>query len=176
MIYLVRHAQTDFNKRGVIQARENSDLNEKGLRQVKKLRDEISSLNFDICYCSPLLRTVETAFGLVGDRTFIEKDDRLLERFMGDLEGKDRKFYDFKKYWDYNLNCVDAGVEGIQELFKRCSEFLADVRGKYVGRDILIVSHAAVIRALHHLLLGTDLQNTNLYYEIDNCSLEKFEI
>ena len=104
MICLVRHAQTDFNKEEKIQGRSNnSDLNDKGLRQVKDLRKKISSIDFDICFSSPLLRTVETAFGLVGDRVLIERDNRLVERDLGELEGKDRSLYDSKKYWDYKL-------------------------------------------------------------------------
>lgn len=171
MICLVRHAQTDFNKKGMIQGRGNSDLNDNGLRQVKKLRKEISSLNFDICYTSPLLRTVETAFGLVGDKVLIVKDDRLIERFMGEFEGADRNLYDHKKYWDYNLNCTDGGVEGIKDVFSRVKEFLDYILEKNEGKNILIVSHAAIIRALYFLLNNVDLENSNLEYNVDNCSL-----
>lgn len=177
MICLVRHAQTDFNKDNRIQGRtNNADLNDVGLRQVKKLRAEINSLSFDICYSSPLIRTIETAFGLVGDRTLIKQDDRLIERFMGEFESKDRSLYDSKKYWDYNLNCTDSGVEGIQDLFNRCSDFLDDIKKHHANENVLIVSHGAVIRALHFLLLGTDLENSVLSFKVDNCSLEKFDI
>ncbi len=177
MICLVRHAQTDFNKRDCMQGRvNNADLNDFGLRQVKKLRNEIGSLSFDICYSSPLIRAMETAFGLVGDKTLIKRDDRLLERNLGEFEGKERKLYDSSKYWDYNLNCTECGVEGVQELFKRCSDFLDDIKKEHSNENVLIVSHAAVIRALHFLLLKTDLKNSNLSFKMDNCSFERFDV
>lgn len=176
MICLVRHAETNFNKEGKIQGRSNNnDLNEKGLMQVKKLRGKISLIDFDICYSSPLLRTMETAFSLVGDRVLIERDDRLLERNMGEFEGKDKALYDSDKYWDYNLNCTDFGVEGVRELFDRCREFLSYIKDKHANSNILIVSHAAVIRALHFLLINEDLENNKLTFKVDNCFFEMFD-
>lgn len=176
MICLVRHAQTDFNKEEKIQGRSNnSDLNDKGLRQVKDLRKKISSIDFDICFSSPLLRTVETAFGLVGDRVLIERDNRLVERDLGELEGKDRSLYDSKKYWDYKLNCKEHGVEGVKELFLRCRDFLDYINEKYAGKNVLIVSHAAVIRAFHFLLSNTDLESSDLTFFVENCFFERFD-
>lgn len=79
-IYLVRHGETDENSKNIIQGRKNTHLNTKGVQKTKELRQTIISLGVDICYTSPLLRTLETAFGLVADKALIIKDDRLLER------------------------------------------------------------------------------------------------
>lgn len=176
MICLVRHAQTDFNKEGKMQGRSNNgDLNDKGLRQVKELREKIKSIDFDICFTSPLLRTMETAFGLVGDRTLIVRDERLIERDLGDFEGKERNLYNSNKYWDYKLNCKDCGVESVKELFSRCSDFLDYINENYFGKNVLIVSHAAVIRAFHFLLSDVDLDCCDLTFSIENCFFEKFD-
>lgn len=77
---------------------------------------------------------------------------------MGNLEGKDRRIYSVDKYWDYYLNSDDENVERIQDVFKRCSSFLEDLKKNYNDSDtILIVSHSAVIRCLHHIILNSDL-------------------
>ena len=68
---------------------------------------------------SPLVRCVETAFILVGDRVEMIRDDRLIEREMGELEGRPREEYNVYRYWDYDLNTSDRGVEPIQDVFKR---------------------------------------------------------
>ena len=92
-IYLVRHGETDENSKNIIQGRKNTHLNTKGVQKTKELRQTIISLGVDICYTSPLLRTLETAFGLVADKALIIKDDRLLERNMGIFDDKNIKEY-----------------------------------------------------------------------------------
>ena len=67
-ITLVRHGETEFNYQNVLQGRSNHQLNDTGRRQCQKLREKLKDINFSFCYMSPLIRTVETAFILVGDR------------------------------------------------------------------------------------------------------------
>lgn len=175
-IYLVRHAETDENRKGHIQGRENTHLNINGVNKVKELRQTINELGVDICYTSPLFRTLETAFGLVGDKALIIRDDRLLEREMGIYDGKKIEEYDSKKYWDYNLNSSADGVESIKDLFKRCQEFLDDVIEKNQGKKILIVSHGSPIRVMHHILKNTNLEKEKLHFKIPNCYFEVVKI
>ena len=72
-ITLVRHGQTDFNYEGKIQGRSNNFLNDEGRRQCKSLRNKLMNQHFDICYMSPLVRTVETAIILIGDRKWLKE-------------------------------------------------------------------------------------------------------
>jgi bisphosphoglycerate-dependent phosphoglycerate mutase len=103
-ITLVRHGETEANYLSKIQGRSNPLLNDTGRRQCQKLRNRILEKHYDVCYTSPLIRCVETTFILIGDRVKFIKDDRLMERDMGKLEGKDYSLYDKYKYWDYDLN------------------------------------------------------------------------
>ena len=173
-IYLVRHGQTEENYEGKMQGRKDTTLNETGVRETKKLKEK----EIDLCITSPLKRTWETAMILVGDRVYIEENERLIERGLGEFEGKSRKDYNYKKYWDYQLNSNEKGVEKIQDVFKRSEDFLSDIKKKYKDKNILIVSHGAVIRALHHLLKNTDLEKSkNLAnFKIDNTFFEEYEV
>lgn len=175
VIYLVRHGQTACNKDNLLQATDSDGLDRVGIRQANKLCKKFMKYDVDICFCSPFIRTMQTAFTLVGDRCLIIKDDRLKERYLGDFEGKDIALYDFKKYWDYNLNSCDSGVEKIQDIYKRCEEFLDDICEKYKDKSILIVSHVAIIKCMQYIL--KDMDREKLYdVDICNCYFEKIEI
>lgn len=175
-ITLVRHGQTEQNYNNILNGRSNDLLNDTGRRQCQKLREQLKDVHFDFCYMSPLVRTVETAFILIGDRVETFPDKRLIERDMGELTGKSRNFYDVKKYWDYDLNSSDLGVEAIQDVFKRCDDFLEYVMKKHQGEHILVVSHGSPVRALYHLIKHHSLHSNLLSIAIPNCYCETFEI
>lgn len=174
-IYLVRHAETDLNGSGIIQGTSNPHLSMNGVNKVKNLRQTIIDLGVDICYTSPLFRALETSFGLVGDKALIINDNRLIDRGMGNLEGKKKEEFDLEKYWNYNLNSTDEGVEGVKDIFKRSQDFLDEILKKNKDKKILIVTHNANVKAIHHILRKTDL-NTNLVFEVPNCYFEKIDL
>ena len=133
-LYLVRHGETEWNRRGLMQGRHGVGLNETGREQVEELRREIETrgLKFDVCYVSPLQRAVETAEILVRGRE-IEKvlDERLIERGFGEFEGKTSLEYHVgtkeKDTLDLRLNYGENGVEPIKEVFRRAESFLSDL-------------------------------------------------
>lgn len=176
ILTLVRHGQTESNYLEVCQGSTNNMLNDTGRRQCQRLRDKIKNNHYDVCYMSPMIRTVETAMILIGDRVAMNPDKRLIDRNLGELEGKDRSLYDAKKYWDYNLNSNDLGVEPVQDIFKRCEDFLDYIYDKHKGQNVLIVAHAATIRAIRHIVLKSDLNKNLLLRTIDNCFFEEIEL
>ncbi len=176
-ITLVRHGQTDENYYGRIQGSRNILLNDTGRRQCQRLRLQLLETSYDACYMSPLVRTVETAMILIGDRVEMIPDRRLVERNMGELEGKDRSLYDASKYWNYDENCGDLGIEKVQDIFARCRSFLNYIMEKYEeDSSILIVSHGAPIRCLHHLLHHHTLTKNLLSIQIGNCYCETIHV
>ena len=60
-IYIVRHGQTDWNIKKLLQGKTDIKLNEEGIRQTKELSKVIDLNNIDVCICSPLKRTKKTA-------------------------------------------------------------------------------------------------------------------
>lgn len=175
-ITLVRHGQTESNYLDICQGSSNILLNDTGRRECQRLREKIKDKHYDVCYMSPLVRTVETAMILIGDKVQMIPEKKLIDRDLGELEGKERSLYDANKYWDYNLNCSEQGVEPVQDIFKRCSEFLDYILEKHKDESVLIVAHAATIRAIRHLLLKTDLSKSLLHDDIKNCYYEEIEV
>ena len=115
-IYLVRHGKTDANKNNILAGqKENVQLSEEGIRQANALKLKISNIKFDACFTSPLIRAWSTAMILVGDKVEIKSDPRIMERYLGELEGKEFEIYDKDKYENYSLNSSDNDVEPIQD-------------------------------------------------------------
>ncbi len=175
-ITLVRHGEVMFEGRNKINGRGNVKLSKKGVLDCLRLKDEIRNKHYDLCLMSPLARCVETAMILIGDRVLTQVDDRLIEREMGNYTNKSYKFYNSEKYWDYELNSSDEGVESIKELFNRCEEFLDDIKNKYTDKDIIIVSHEAVIRALYCIINKVDLNSNLKEFDIPNCYIKEFKL
>ena len=59
--YLVRHGETEWNRKGKIQGHLDVPLNEHGRRQVKMLAKRLAKCRFTAVYASDLSRTIKTA-------------------------------------------------------------------------------------------------------------------
>ena len=58
MIYIMRHGQTEANRTGILQGRIDVPLNEEGIKQAEKTKNELDKkgVSFDFVYSSPLTR------------------------------------------------------------------------------------------------------------------------
>ena len=70
MLYIMRHGKTDWNALHKLQGRTDIPLNDEGRLMASKAHEEYKSLNIDVCYCSPLIRAVETAQIVLKNREF----------------------------------------------------------------------------------------------------------
>ena len=93
-ITLIRHGLTTWNSQNRLLGFTNKKLSKIGVMKANELKEELKDKEYDICYMSPMIRCVETAIILIGDRVLTKPDKRLIERNMGDLEGKDYSLYD----------------------------------------------------------------------------------
>ena len=56
-LYIIRHAETEYNRNGIIQGSEvDSDINDVGERQAKSFFEYYKDINFDKIYVSDLKR------------------------------------------------------------------------------------------------------------------------
>lgn len=160
-VYMVRHGKTDWNERGLMQGMSDIPLNETGKEEAIKSRELLKDVSFDICISSPLRRTIQTAKIITDSKCEVICDDLLLERNLGEFEGKKHDEYVKLDYWNYNLNNSDHGVEPVRNVFLRTKKFLAELKSKNYD-SVLLVSHAATIRAMHYNIIGYD-KNNNFY-------------
>ena len=175
-LYVVRHGETVKNQFGLIQGQTEADLNEKGIEEAKKLRELISSLDIDLVISSPLRRAKDTAKLITNDKFDIIIDDRLIERNYGLSEGKPVDSDLTVKYWDFNLNTDINNVEKVRDLLARVSEFIEDIRLKYDDKNVLVVAHSAILRAIHYAINGIPEDGDLLKIEIPNLRIMEYDI
>lgn len=187
-IYLMRHGETDYNKQGLIQGKLDIPLNENGIRLAELTRDGFrrEGLQFDICYCSPLVRARQTADILLESmKTPIIYDTRVCEMNFGEGEGVLLKDISVKPEYE-NIHCLfheppkyratECG-ESYESLFERVRSFLDEeiYPKEGIAEQILICCHGGIIRAFFAFLKKLELgQFWNNHQP--NCSVNIFEI
>ncbi len=153
MLYIMRHGMTSWNSMHRLQGRTDIPLNDEGREMARKAHDEYFDVHFDVCYCSELKRSKETAELVIGERDIpIISDKRLNEMSFGACEGvfdylhsiQSPVYALFKDPGNYNDPPKDA--ESIEMLCERTGEFLNEVVYPQLeeGKDILIVGHGAM--------------------------------
>lgn len=105
-------------------------------------------IDFDICFCSPLLRTKQTAEILVPFSKIIY-DDRLKEIGLGDWENTS---ITKEKRSLLKNKVIPSNGETFESFDNRILNFLNMLKKDYNSQNILIITHAGVICAIHRIL------------------------
>ena len=172
MIYIVRHGQTDWNLEGRYQGRIDIELNEKGIEQAEKIKEELKGLNFDKVFSSPLKRAYKTA-QIITDKEIIT-DERIIERGNGELEGKLKsETVDAVDFTDYNESRF--GIELLADFRSRISSFFDDIKNNYKGQSVLVVTHAGVSIYAKCYFEGEPQDGNYSRYKLKNCEVLKYE-
>ncbi len=180
MLYIMRHAKTDWNITRRMQGRTNIPLNDEGREMARLAREECMDIHFDACYCSPLARARETAEILLSGRDVpIIFDDRLMEMSFGIYEGTANCLsipnHPMQVLFDTpELYTPVEGGESLDEVFARTADFLNEVIYPQLelGRDILIMAHGAVNSALINTVRGNS-KDKFWSEHIENCKLTR---
>lgn len=175
-LYVVRHGETIRNKLGLIQGQTEWDLTEKGIKDAEELRDIVDKLDIDVVISSPLKRAVDTASIITSDKYPINIDDRIVERNWGMCEGAHIEEVDTVKCWNFFINTDNNKIEKVQDLLARVSEFLEDIKVRYKDKNVLVVTHSAVLRAIHYCLHPIPEDGDMSKLEIPNLRLIEYEI
>ena len=157
-IFITRHGETIWNTEGKMQGHLNSDLTEKGVEHTKKLNTYLKDINFDKVFCSPLGRAIQTADILTKEKDVeFEIIDNLAEMNFGCWEGmthsKVKEIYTDKHYNFWNKPQLYTPIDGesFEELIHRAQILLNDIINKNY-ENILIVSHAIMVKALYYVM------------------------
>lgn len=176
ILYVVRHGETEKNKYGLIQGQTECDLSNNGIEKAKELIPIVRNLKIDVVISSPLKRAYDTASIITEGKYPINIDDRLIERNWGLCEGASIDDVDTVKCWNFFLNTGDNGIEKVQDLLKRVSEFLEDIKNKYPDKNVLVASHSAILRAIHYCLHNIPEDGDMSKIDIPNLRIIEYEI
>ena len=88
-LYIIRHAETEYNKLGLIQGSEvDSELNEVGIKQSELFYDFYKELDIKKIYVSGLKRTLQTVKRFIDNGIPYEKINDFNEISWGVNQGK----------------------------------------------------------------------------------------
>lgn len=140
-LLLTRHGETIENEKNILQGQLPGTLSEKGLRQAEELADRLADTQLDVIVSSDLERSRRTAEIVAARKGMTVCSTPLLrEMHWGQYTGKTLE--------DVDWHHLPFGVESVEELYMRASEFINYLRVKYAGKRILAVGHGAFNRAI----------------------------
>lgn len=99
----------------------------------------------------------------------------ITERNFGTLEGKTIDFDLISSQWDYKLNDSSNNIESLLDCLARANDFLQKIKREYPNKNILIVSHGSLIKALHFNLVGYDENTDFLSFNLKNTALYEYD-
>lgn len=156
--YLVRHGEAESNVRHILSSFPEKaifHLTELGKKQVVETAQFLATVGADILLSSPMQRTTETAEIIAQAVNLpIVFDERLREAGFGVFNEGPRKEI-LKKYPNGEARISpdeEDGVESFLDIRKRLQGFLDDMKGKYVGKKMILVSHGDTLEQLHGIL------------------------
>jgi broad specificity phosphatase PhoE len=177
-LFLIRHGETDWNVEGRYQGQADPPLNDRGLRQAHELGDKLASVNLDLLYTSPLLRSEQTA-EIISRKLAIPfyKDERLMEINQGKWQTRLRSeiealYPDLFRRWETEpWEVTPPGGESLEQVGQRVFAAIDELLQKHSGKRIGIVSHRIPIALIKMRFQGLDpdvvrlLKLSNAYYE-----------
>src|SRR3990172_8408752 len=87
-IYIVRHGETEWNIKGVMQGHSDSPLTKTGEKQAHQIAEELKEIHFDEIFSSDALRAKRTAEIIALERKMaVQAKTALRERNYGEFEG-----------------------------------------------------------------------------------------
>ena len=161
-LILVRHGQSEWNKKNLFTGWKDPSLTELGVKEAIKAGELLKSkgVNFDIMFTSDLFRAQETGRLILEemDQTDITvvKDISLNERNYGDLAGlnkddaRERWGEEQVHVWRRSFDIPPPGGESLKNTAERVLPYFnSDILPKVnEGLNILIAAHGNSLRAL----------------------------
>ena len=167
-IYLLRHGQTEENRKGTYYGNLDISLNAIGITQGNKAKDLFNDIKLDRVYVSDKKRTLEMAKLALGQKEIeVINDNRINETNFGDFEGK--TYEEIKKLYPKECLCwqenwkefVPPNGESYIQLCDRVKSFMEHIK-KLEMDNILISSHSGVIRAIYCYVMN---ENMDLFWK-----------
>ncbi len=167
IIDVIRHGETIANVEKRFGGHTNTDLTEKGKEQARNFE---STECYDYIICSDLNRAIQTAEIIADkigfDKSKIIKDSNLREKNFGDFEGLTRAEA-IKKFPEFANDIYDlvdnhpekANIETIPNFESRILRAFEEIKTKYQGNKVLIVTHGGVLRTLENKLKDRDYKD-----------------
>jgi len=175
-LYVIRHGETERNVKGLINGHNDGSLTEKGIKQAQEASNKIKDLEIELIFCSPLARAKETCSHVNVNNIDVIYDKRLVERNAGDLDSTTINNIDWDIWYDYTIDFIGNNTEGFRSVYNRIAEFLTWLKLNYNDKNILLVTHGDVFKAIYLYFNPNITMNEIRAYEKKNCEIAKFDL
>lgn len=153
IIYLLRHAQSSANTKGILAGQDNSvELSKKGAKEANEIVGYLESLKIAKVYCSPLTRCLQTVtpFMTKNPKIDFEVEPRLIEMNYGKWSGRKLSSLARDSRWKKVINKPATFTfpegESFRQMRTRVDRLLADLASH--NGSILLVTHGDIIKMI----------------------------
>lgn len=163
-LILLRHGETEANKKEIIMGQTNDPLTERGIQQAKKAALRLKDEKIDKIYVSDLRRTMDTAKEVIAYHpdTEVIYEPLLREGNSGIYEGM--------PYGSMRQAADRAGIsrhefkpeggESERDVLDRIKKFLSMITENEMDKTILVVTHGFIIANTIAHLFQVEGENT----------------
>jgi probable phosphoglycerate mutase len=162
-VYMVRHGATQLSTEDRFAGAVDVELSDEGKFQAGRLAERLTDDSIVAVYCSPLKRTIQTAFILASPHNIsLIQRDGLREIHHGHWEGMRRadvesQFPDEYAAWEEDpFTFAPQGGEAGVNVIARALPVIREIVLEHPGQNVLVVSHKATLRLVISSLLGFD--------------------
>ena len=175
-LYVIRHGQTNVNRMELINSRNFIGLNKTGKNEAKAAIKDLKDIEIDLIFCSPLRKTKQTCKIINTNKIKVIYDNRLLEREAGSKHLKSASKLDISTWYDINKDIVYKNSEGFKSVFERTKDFLDEISKKYPNKNILLVTHGDVCKAIYAYFNNVTNAEIIDSSKQRNCEIRKYNI
>lgn len=176
-LFLVRHAETEWNELRRYQGHMDIALSPRGLEQVSLLASRLASQDISAIYSSDLSRAYSTAEGIAKDHGLkVKALEALREVNVGAWEGlsieeiRERHPDIFERWRKDSAHVPFPGGESYLDVKRRVMPVIKDIVRRHSDQRAVIVSHSGPLKVIVCTLLGLDL-NERYRFNLSNASL-----
>lgn len=176
-LYLLRHGQTEFNVKKLVQGRCDSPLTDLGRKQAGMAAAWLKAHNVvpDKVVSSPLGRAMDTASlvatELLGPDAAVEPCEGIIERSYGTFEEGPHDALP-TDVWDPGEDLIPFGGEGSHALQERMVGALTNLMGAEGIETLLAVSHGSASR---QFIKAAAPEGFELPTKLPNCAIMIFD-
>jgi 2,3-bisphosphoglycerate-dependent phosphoglycerate mutase len=171
-IFIVRHTQTEWNKKKIFTGWRDVSLSKEGIEQAKEIKEILKDEKIDIVISSPMKRCIETYKIIMSERENYDViyNYYIIERRYGILEGKSKEQVKKGNPFVYQYVFHRGYFEGppLGESFKDVEDrillffdWLNNFLKENNNKNILICAHGNSIRLMLKILDNLNIEETS---------------
>lgn len=163
ILYLLRHAESIANEKGILAGRSSVGLSKTGVLQAKRLVKPLSEIEINQVISSPIPRCIETITPFLKSQSELRNRFEVLPDFQemdyGDWSGKRLRRLSMKRDWRTIQKSPEKfrfpGGESFIEAANRIENGIKTIRKRYPRQKVLLITHGDIVKmAINSILKG----------------------